>query len=143
MHCTVVQDVRFQASVYSLTVEFSPLLDFCCISGVTTPAKVNATPVESRFLVKTAWVRIFPTPASPTELPQLRSNFQWQQISHALQNGHVFLTDDNKPHTFGYLGECALTNLAFVDRGTSFVSDTLHSIYHGAFVSVLRKSFMN
>ena len=37
-------------------------------------------------------------------------------------------------HSFGYLGECELTNLAFIDRGTSFMCDTLHSIYHGAFV---------
>ncbi|CAF4504815.1 unnamed protein product [Rotaria socialis] len=30
-------------------------------------------------------------------------------------------------------GECKLASLAFIDRGSSFMSDTLHSIYHGAF----------
>ncbi|CAF4588910.1 unnamed protein product, partial [Rotaria socialis] len=32
------------------------------------------------------------------------------------------------------LRECKLASLAFIDRGSSFMSDTLHSIYHGAFI---------
>jgi hypothetical protein len=64
----------------------------------------------------------------------MRSNARWHQISRALQNGHRFLTEDNKAHSFGYEGECEFTNLAFIDRGIPFMSDTLHTIYHGAFV---------
>lgn len=78
-------------------------------------------------------MRIFPT--GDDEQPEMRSNARWYEISHALRNGHRFLTDDNKPHTYGYMGECELSSLAFVDRGTSVMSDTLHPIYHGAFVS--------
>ncbi|CAF1174626.1 unnamed protein product [Rotaria sordida] len=64
----------------------------------------------------------------------MRSNDRWHEISHALQNGHVFFTEDKKTHSFGYAGESEFTSLAFVDRGTSFMSYTLHTIYHGAFV---------
>ncbi|CAF2878089.1 unnamed protein product [Rotaria sp. Silwood2] len=103
----------------------------CEIAGWTTPAKIHATPVLSKRIT-TTYVRIFPT--STGQQPQIRSNARWHEISHALQNGHTFLTKDNKIHSFGYLGECELTNLAFIDRGTSFMCDTLHSIYHGAFV---------
>lgn len=66
----------------------------------------------------------------------MRSNDRWHEISHALQNGYRFFTEDNKIHSFGYLGDCELAKLSFIDRGVSFMSDTLHSIYHGAFVSV-------
>ncbi|CAF1351208.1 unnamed protein product [Rotaria sp. Silwood1] len=45
---------------------------------------------------------------------------------------------DNKTHSFGYGGESEFTSLALVDRGTSFMSDTLHTIYHGAFKKLLQ-----
>lgn len=45
------------------------------------------------------------------------------------------LSSKKKQHTFGYVGDCQLSELAFIDRESSFMSDTLHSIYHGAFVS--------
>ncbi|CAF4093074.1 unnamed protein product, partial [Rotaria sordida] len=67
----------------------------------------------------------------------MRSNDRWHEISHALQNGHVFFTEDKKTHSFGYVGESEFTSLAFVDRGTSFMSDTLYTIYHGAFKKLL------
>ncbi|CAF3901686.1 unnamed protein product [Rotaria sordida] len=44
---------------------------------------------------------------------------------------------DKKTHSCGYAGESEFTSLAFVDRGTSFMSDTLHTIYHGAFKKLL------
>ncbi|CAF3521193.1 unnamed protein product [Rotaria sp. Silwood1] len=49
-----------------------------------------------------------------------------------------FSTEDNKTHSFGYEGESEFTSLALVDRGTSFMSDTLHTIYHGAFKKLLQ-----
>jgi hypothetical protein len=99
--------------------------------GYTTAAKIHATPAASRKIT-TTYVRIFPTPID--KQPEIRSNIRWNMINHALLNGHRFVTEDNKTHSFGYLGECELTDLAFIDRGTSFMSDSLHSIYHGAFV---------
>ena len=64
----------------------------------------------------------------------MRSNTRWNEISHALQNRHQFVLK-KKVHSFGYLDECELTNLAFIDRGRSVMSGSLHAIYHGAFVS--------
>jgi len=114
----------FFENIYSNYFLFSHL-------GKTTPAKIYAIPTTSTR-IKTTYVRIFPTPTD--EQPELRSNSRWNEINHALQNGHLFLTEDNKTHSFGYLGDCQLTDLSFIDRGTSFMSDTLHSVYHGAFV---------
>lgn len=94
------------------------------------PAKLQANPMKSTNIV-TTYIRIFPTQTS--EQPLMRSNERWYEISHALRNGIRFY-NQNKIHNFGYFGECALADLAFVDRGHSFMTDTLHSIYHGAFV---------
>ncbi|CAF4938290.1 unnamed protein product [Rotaria sp. Silwood1] len=107
----------------------------CEIAGYTTAAKIHATPTTSKKIT-TTYVRIFPTPAN--DRPQMRSNARWHEISHALQNGHQFICCDKKIHSYGYLGECEFTNLAFVDRGISFMCDTLHTIYHGAFKRLLK-----
>lgn len=98
--------------------------------GKTTPAKLYAATSSKK--ITTTYIRIFPT--IKNDQPELRSNYRWFEISHALQNKYTFLTADDKAHSFGYLGDCELTNLAFIDRGESFMSDTLHTIYHGAFV---------
>ncbi|CAF3899698.1 unnamed protein product [Adineta steineri] len=106
----------------------------CEIAGETTPAKVYATPTKSAK-IKTTYIRIFPT--STGRQPEMRSNARWYDISHATQNGIRFFINDHKLHTYGYMGECELCELAFIDRGSSFMSDTLHSVYHGAFKKLL------
>ncbi|CAF1502434.1 unnamed protein product, partial [Adineta ricciae] len=106
----------------------------CEIPGKTVAAKLCATPNQSAK-ISTTYVRIFPT--SKGRQPEIRSNARWCDISHAEQNGVRFYTNDRKLHTYGYLGECELSELAFVDRGTTFMSDTLHSVYHGAFKRLL------
>ena len=83
------------------------------------------------------YIGVFPT--SKRGKIEMRSNARWNEISHALRNGHQFILK-NKVHSFGYLGECWLTNLAFIDRGRSFMSDTLRTIYHNPFVSYKRLS---
>jgi len=103
-----------------------------CFSGHTTPAKLSAVPNQSAKIT-TTYIRIFPTPTG--EQPEMRSNARWFDICHAIRNGLQFFVEE-KSHTFGYVGECELCNLAFIDRGTSFMSDTLHTIYHGAFVRI-------
>ena len=109
-------------------------------SGKTVAAKLYATPNQSTK-ISTTYVRIFPT--SKGQQPEIRSNARWYDIGHAERNGVRFYTNDHKSHAYGYLGECELSELAFVDRGTNFMSDTLHSVYHGAFVCItLRKSMV-
>lgn len=99
--------------------------------GKTTAAKLNADPSESKK-IQTTYVRIFPS--TNGQVPQLRSNGRWFDIYHAMQNGIKFVNSEGKEHKFGYQGDCKLSELAYIDRGRSFMSDTLHSIYHGAFV---------
>jgi hypothetical protein len=40
----------------------------------------------------------------------------------------------NKESEHGIRGPCVLRQLKYFDVGSSFVSDNLHNIYHGAFV---------
>jgi hypothetical protein len=42
---------------------------------------------------------------------------------------------ENKEMEHGIVGPCVLRQLTYFDVGFSFVSDSLHNIYHGAFVS--------
>ena len=49
----------------------------------------------------------------------------------------------NKESEHGILGPCVLRQLKYFDVGSSFVSDNLHNIYHGAFVSsILTSSYI-
>lgn len=125
----VVHDVKSKASIFE---RFSSSHLFLLSSGETTPAKLQAIPTKSTNII-TTYVRIFPT---SVDEPELRSNGRWYEISHAIRNGVRFFTKKNKTHNFGYFGDCVLSDLAFIDRGRSFMADTLHSIYHGAFVNM-------
>lgn len=117
-----------------MLVIFFPLI----FPGHTTPAKLYAT-ANQAGKITTTYIRVFPTPHD--EQPEMRSNARWYDISHAIRNGIEFVIE-KKTHSFGYIGECELCDLAFIDRGTSFMSDTLHSIYHGAFVCIVYKIYL-
>lgn len=47
-----------------------------------------------------------------------------------------------KESEHGILGPCPLRELKYFDVGSSFVSDNLHNIYRGAFVSSIYNSFI-
>ena len=45
------------------------------------------------------------------------------------------MLDENKESEHGILGPCVFRQLKYFDVGFSFVSDSLHNVYHGAVVS--------
>lgn len=44
---------------------------------------------------------------------------------------------EHKVSERGILGPCVLRQLKYFDVGFSFVSDNLHNVYHGVFVSAM------
>jgi hypothetical protein len=48
----------------------------------------------------------------------------------------------NKESEHGILGPCVLRQLEYFDVGFSFLSDSLHNVYHGAFVSSIFDVFI-
>ena len=49
---------------------------------------------------------------------------------------------NNKESEHGIFGPCVLRQLKYFDVGFSFLSDNLHNIYHGAFVSRIFDTLM-
>jgi len=87
-------------------------------------------------------IRVFPT--NEGDQTQLRSTARCQlilnQISKLQQNKHCLNDEKERNLRLGYSGKCVLTELCYFDHGYSFLMDTLHTIYHGAFVSTLPQS---
>jgi hypothetical protein len=89
-------------------------------------------PIEKESTHK---IRVFPLLSSVVSQPRLRSN--------ATHDSIVNLDDRNKPKDKdslcdimrGHVGPCVLRSLKFFDVGSSFLSDTLHNLYHGVTVS--------
>jgi hypothetical protein len=48
---------------------------------------------------------------------------------------------ENRASEHGILAPCMLRQLKYFDVGFSFVSDNLHNIYHGVFVSIIVDAF--
>ncbi|CAF4113129.1 unnamed protein product, partial [Rotaria magnacalcarata] len=75
----------------------------------------------------------------------LRSTARYELIAKKLaksqhRNQHLSKEDVSNLQ-LGYLGKCTLTNLSYFDHGYSFLMDTLHTIYHGAFKRLMKLWF--
>jgi hypothetical protein len=83
-------------------------------------------------------IRVFPT--IEDQQTHLRSNPRCQlvlnRINKSQYNNHGEKSREEMDLRLGYLGKCILTDLSFFDHGYSFLMDTLHTIYHGAFVRI-------
>lgn len=81
-------------------------------------------------------IRVFPT--SEDQQTLLRSNLRCQFVLNRIHKSqHHGLSESREIDLrLGYLGKCILTDLSFFDHGYSFLMDTLHTIYHGAFVRI-------
>jgi hypothetical protein len=51
------------------------------------------------------------------------------------------LSVQHKIEERGILGPCILRELSYFDVGTSFMADSLHNVYIGAFVSIILHNF--
>ncbi|CAF4026360.1 unnamed protein product, partial [Rotaria sordida] len=103
--------------------------------------KTSSTNKKKR--IDTHKIRVFPT--SEDDQTQLRSTVRCEQILDQLakvQHNNYPVTNEEKSNLqLGYLGKCVLTELSYFDHGHSFLMDTLHTIYHGAFKRLLKLWF--
>lgn len=84
-----------------------------------------------------SYIRVFPT-SFKTSLAPLRCSDNYTKVLSELQrqrlrNPKISIQQENELRK-GYLGPCNLTRLRYFDRGQSFLSDTLHTVYGGAMV---------
>jgi hypothetical protein len=105
-----------------------------------TQNKSSSTDKKSRK--DTHKIRVFPM--NEDNQTQLRSTARCQLILNKLsklKHNKQCLSDEKESNLrLGYSGKCCLTDLMYFDHGYSFLMDTLHTIYHGAFVSILLQS---
>ncbi|CAF0944330.1 unnamed protein product [Adineta ricciae] len=88
------------------------------------------------------FIRCFPT--NHTNLPELRSNKTYDEAMKILRKsskqrvGRNSLTGTHTDEAKGYVGPCALRRLRFFDMGHSFLTDSLHNLYGGLFLRLLK-----
>ncbi|CAF1378024.1 unnamed protein product [Didymodactylos carnosus] len=103
--------------------------------------KSSSTDKKSRK--HTHKIRVFPT--NEDNQTQLRSTARCQLILNKLsklKHNKQCLNDEKESNLrLGYSGKCSLTDLTYFDHGYSFLMDTLHTIYHGAFKRLMKLWF--
>ncbi|CAF4396510.1 unnamed protein product [Rotaria sp. Silwood2] len=97
--------------------------------------KTSSTNKKKR--IDTHKIRVFPT--SEDDQIKLRSTVRCElilgQLAKVQHHDYPVTSEEKSNLQLGYLGKCLLTELSYFDHGHSFLMDTLHTIYHGAFVS--------
>ena len=83
-------------------------------------------------------IRVFPTFVDQQTHPRSNSRCQLvlNRINQSRRSDLSGRSREEVDSRLGYLGKCILTDLSFFDHGYSFLMDTLHTIYHGAFVRI-------
>ncbi|CAM4846918.1 unnamed protein product [Rotaria magnacalcarata] len=118
---------------------------FFNIFGETIHSNANETPLqekptsstEKKTRKETHKIRVFPI--NEDDNIQMRSTARYHQIHNQIStlklHGHRMSEEEEINLRLGYLGQCLLTQLSYFDHGYSFLTDSLHTIYHGVFVS--------
>ncbi|CAF4280642.1 unnamed protein product [Rotaria sp. Silwood2] len=88
---------------------------------------------------------VFPT--NENNQTQLRSTAQSHLILNKLlklkHNKQCLNGEKESNLRLGYSRKCSLTDLTYFDHGYSFLMDTLHTIYHGAFFFRPKKAYIS
>lgn len=79
-------------------------------------------------------IRVFPLLPLTQAQPRLRSNVTHDELIQRAEKKKI--KDKTKLHEVmrGHAGPCALRSLKYFDVGHSFLSDSLHNVYHGVMV---------
>ncbi|CAF1302483.1 unnamed protein product [Rotaria magnacalcarata] len=116
---------------------------FFNIFGETIHSNANETPLqekptsstEKKTRKETHKIRVFPI--NEDDNIQMRSTARYHQIHNQIStlklHGHRMSEEEEINLRLGYLGQCLLTQLSYFDHGYSFLTDSLHTIYHGVF----------
>jgi hypothetical protein len=70
-----------------------------------------------------------------------RHQQEMESLRNQTKKQKKVLKEQHQLYEKGILGECALRSLKFFDVGMSFMGDSLHNVYAGAFVR--KKTFKN
>ncbi|CAF4767110.1 unnamed protein product, partial [Rotaria sp. Silwood2] len=93
----------------------------CDLEGETVPIKANS---QKR-------IRVFPLIPDDQEQPRLRTNKTYDMFMNIYIDEHFLPHAELRNRLRGHISPCVLRDLTYFDVGTSFLSDSLHNIYHG------------
>ncbi len=97
------------------------------ILGITVPIKPNSTKK----------IRVFPLLPEHQQQPRLRTNKTYDEYMNIYKKKHFINDTELRDRLRGHISPCVLRDLTYFDVGSSFLSDSLHNIYHGVVVSAL------
>ncbi|CAF4218173.1 unnamed protein product, partial [Rotaria sordida] len=86
-------------------------------------------------------IRVFPLLPQIQIQPRLRSNFTHDEIVNIDENDKPDDKEQLRDMMRGHVGPCVLRPLKYFDVGHSFLSDTLHNVYHGVMKRLSRLWF--
>ncbi|CAF4829076.1 unnamed protein product, partial [Rotaria socialis] len=87
-------------------------------------------------------IRVFPLVSAHQQQPRLRTNETYDIFMNTYEKERFTNNNELRDRLRGHIGPCALRSLTYFDVGTSFLSDSLHNIYHGVMVSSSSKIFL-
>ncbi|CAF1397355.1 unnamed protein product [Rotaria magnacalcarata] len=103
----------------------------CELQGETVAIKVNSKKK----------IRVFPLVSDNQEQPRLRTNDTYDLFMNIYAQNQFLHNVELRDRLRGHTSPCILRDLTYFDVGTSFLSDSLHNIYHGVVKRLLRLWF--
>ncbi|CAF3413639.1 unnamed protein product [Rotaria sp. Silwood2] len=104
----------------------------CELQGVTVPIKPNSQKK----------IRVFPLDPEDQQQPRLRTNETYDlSMKIFYKKHHLWNITQLRDRLAGQISPCVLRDLTYFDVGTSFLSDSLHNVYHGVMKRLLRLWF--
>lgn len=82
-------------------------------------------------------MRVFPLVPAHKRQPRLRTNETYDGFMKIYKKQRFTNINELRDRLRGHIGPCLLRDLKCFDVGTSFLSDSLHNVYHGVMVSKL------
>ncbi|CAF3619678.1 unnamed protein product [Rotaria socialis] len=86
-------------------------------------------------------IRVFPLVSAHQQQPRLRTNETYDIFMNTYEKERFTNNNELRDRLRGHIGPCALRSLTYFDVGTSFLSDSLHNIYHGVMKRLLHLWF--
>lgn len=83
-------------------------------------------------------IRVFPLIAEHEPQPRLRTNETYDSYVSAGLGVSSEINNQLRDKMHGHVTTCSLRKLRYFDVGESFLSDSLHNVYHGVMVSIRR-----
>jgi hypothetical protein len=119
-------------------------MNYFLFSGITTLSNPQISEKKSQVSngaanmkktrKETHRIRVFVTEEGQA-IPEHRSTERYETIRRTIESEQpVPGSDEEQDMQRGYLGPCLLAGLTFFDRGKSFLSDSLHTLYGGGMV---------